>query len=195
MSGNCIRYRLPHLLLPAAVFLALTGCESIQQIDRAAGEWAREHKAQRAAEEEAARQRGVLTATKRSCRKIAQSLYLPSIDADTAYVRLKRYFGFHTQSEAQKVYPYPEWLPQTNYRHETLPGVRYAMSEEVVWPSATYGPHHVWLTLDIEREKRGSRLRWSWCEGADGWEKLGAPAQVQRHLAQEIEQVARGGGR
>lgn len=192
MSGHACRLRLTGLALLGLCFLGLAGCESIQEIDRAAGEWAKKRNAERAAREEARRRQGVLTATKRQCRRTSESLRLPRVDVDTAYVRLKRYFGFHTPAEAQKVYPWPDWLPYSNYRHETLPGVRYAMSEAVVWPSAVYGRAKVWLTLDIERGGQGSLIRWSWCQGTDGWEKLGAPAQVQRHLARDIGRVAKG---
>jgi hypothetical protein len=179
-------------LLVCMALLAMAGCESIQEIDRAAGEWAKAHEAQRAAAEEARRQRGVLTEARQGCRQITQSLRLPWIDPDSAYVRIKHYFGFHTPDEAQKAYPNPEWLPYTHYRHETQPGVRYSLSEEVVWPSAVYGRRSVWLTLDIEREKRGSLIRWSWCQGADGWKNLGAVPDIQRQLAQDIQRAAGG---
>ncbi|HID49356.1 MAG TPA: hypothetical protein EYP40_07080 [Chromatiales bacterium] len=181
------------LLLSAVVFLTIAGCESVQDIDRAAGEWAKERKAQRAAAEKARRQRGVLSGTRRSCRRIMQSLDLPNANPDTVYVRLKRFFGFNSPSEAEKSYSFPDWLPYTNYRHETLPGVRYSMSEDITWPSSVYGQKRVWLTLEIERTDRGTDIRWSWCQGVDGWEKLGDPAKVQRHLAKDIGRVARGG--
>jgi len=192
MNGRAFLRQLPLALLMGVLLFTAAGCESIQEIDRTAGEWAKERKAQRAAQEQARQERGVLTAAKRSCRRNAQSLRLPGADPDTTYVRIKRYFGFNSPREAEKAYPWPDWLPYTNYRHETLPGVRYSMSEGVTWPSAAYGRHKVWLTVDIERESQGSLIRWSWCEGTDGWEKLGEPAEVQRNLARDIERVARG---
>ncbi|GEM_PF-5815957 len=187
------RLQLPLLLLAGLMAFLATGCESIQEIDRAAGEWAKQHKAERAAREQARRDRYVLTETRRSCRTVMQSLQLPKTDPDTVYVRIKRFFGFNTPKEAEKSYPYPEALPYTKYRHETLPGVRYSMSEDVAWPSNVYGLNRVWLTMDIERADHGTQIRWSWCQGTDGWEKLGDPADVQRHLAEDIGRVARGG--
>jgi len=189
-SALRLRSRFPLLLFAGLALLVAAGCESIQELDRAAGELAKELKAQRAEAEKARREREVLVGTSGGCREISRSLRLASVDPDSAYVRLKHFFGFKSPSEAQKSYPYPEWLPYTNYRHETLPGVRYSMSENIIWSSSVYGRKRVWLTLDIEREGGGSLIRWSWCRGADGWETLGDPEKVNRALAKDIERVA-----
>ncbi|HIE54367.1 MAG TPA: hypothetical protein EYP90_04160 [Chromatiaceae bacterium] len=154
-SALRLRSRFPLLLFAGLALLVAAGCESIQELDRAAGELAEELKAQRAEAEKARREREVLVGTSGGCREISRSLRLASVDPDSAYVRLKHFFGFKLPSEAQKSYPYPEWLPYTNYRHETLPGVRYSMSENIIWSSSVYGRKRVWLTLDIERVARG----------------------------------------
>ncbi len=194
MSGRVRTLHLAGLMFLSLCFLGLAGCESIQEIDRAAGEWAKKHNAERVAREAARREQGVLTGKQRSCRRMDQSLNLSGIDPDTAYVRIKRFFGFKTWEEARKTYSYPEMLPYTSFRHEALPGVRYSMSQDITWPSAVYGPAKVWLTVDIERAPHGSVIRWSWCQGSnDGWAHLGDPAQVKRHLAKDIGRVARGG--
>jgi len=172
----------------AIALFTLGGCESIQEIDRAAGEYAKAIEARQAA---GRRSGGRMSGAERvpRCEQVSGRLVVP-VDPDTAYVRLKRYFGFNTPREAQRTYPNPDWLKYTQYRHETLPGVRYAMSESVVWPDVG----RVWLNLEIEKEGRGSRIAWSHCRDADGWEKLGDPAEVQRRLAVDVGRVA-GGGR
>ena len=96
-------------MLPALVFTS--GCETIQEIDAAAGEWARKMKADRAARAEAQRNSRVLTSAPRGrgCQRVVQSLTLRRMDPDTAYMRLNVILDFkYIQREANNRYPYPE---------------------------------------------------------------------------------------
>ena len=180
------------VLLSALVFTG--GCETFKDIDAAAGEWARKNTAERAARAEAQRNSRVLTSAPRGrgCQRVVQSLTLLRMDPDTAYVRLKRYFDFSNRREAEIRYPYPEALAATNYRHETLPGVRYAMSEGTTWPSTAYGRQDIWLNLDVERDRSNTIVSWNYCINTDGWEVLGDPDAIKRNLAADIKHVVAG---
>ena len=168
-----------------------SGCETLQQIDATAGEWAREMKAQPAARAEEPRHRRVLTAKTVGCQRVDQSLTVRGIDPDTAYLRIKRHFGYQTFEEANKTM-YPGWLETTHFRHETLPGVRYSLAQDINWTSTVYGRNNLWLDLDIERERSHTQLLWHYCINTDGWEKLGDPDAIQRHLAHDIQRVVLG---
>ena len=171
---------------------ALSGCESIQEIDRAAGELAKEMKAKQAEQARTARRSGAITYTRSRCEATSGTMLVRGLDPDLAYLRLKRFFGFHTWAEAKHAYPSLDWLKESNYMHDALPGVRYEMREGVTWPSTAYGPVKVWLNLVVEKAPGGTRITWSHCAGTDGWQKLGDPERADRHLREDIARVARG---
>ena len=180
------------VLVALALALVVTsGCETINEIDAAAGVWASKLKAERAARAEANRNRQVLTVEAFRCQRVDQSLTVPGMDPDTTYIRIKRHFGYKTFEEANKNM-YPGWLETTPFRHETLPGVRYGLAQDIHWNSTEYGRNHVWLDLDIERDRSNTRLLWHYCINADGWEKLGDQDAIQRHLARDIKRVVLG---
>ena len=184
-----------NLVVLTLAVLAAGGCQTFRDIDTAAGQLARRAKAERATgtgAQHAGRMSGAMQAG--GCRRVSQALRLHGIDPDSVYVRLKRYFGYLTPREAETAYANPEWLPYTKYRHVTLPGVRYSLSQDIDWPSRALGRRHAWLNMEIEREGRDTIVRWNHCIDTDGWEG-GDPAAVKDRLARDIERAATGGRR
>ena len=101
------------------------------------------------------------------------------LDVDTAYVRIKREFGYKTRDETllergispgSSVASRNQWF-DSGYRHEQQPGVRYLLSERVsqtVEGRAERG----WLTLEISKEGKGSHIDGEYCNGGtDGFSK------------------------
>lgn len=176
-------------LLAVVLLGTLAGCQTLKDIDDAAGELARAMK-ENSSGRPASRQQ-VLTMHEARCDRVDDSVTLAAVNPDTAYLRLKRYFGYQTWEEAEKRTE-RGWLEASNFRHETLPGVRYAMAQDVFWPSHQLGRQHVWLMMDIERASRGATVAWSYCLGTDGYEKLN-PDEVRRYLRRDIGEAASGG--
>lgn len=154
-------WRLPFILLAAGSLMS--GCESIQELDKAAGEWARAQRQGSAST--SARQAG-------SCLAVNEVFTVPGVDVDTAYLRVKRYFGFNTPGERQAHPPYPTQAELTafGFRHETLPGVRYWMRDDVHvdWrPEWGMAQQEVWMSARVEREGAGSRIELDYCIGGE----------------------------
>lgn len=144
-------WRLPFILLAAGGLMS--GCESIQELDKAAGEWAR-----------AQRQGSAATASRQAgaCLAVNEVFTVPGVDVDTAYLRLKRYFGF--TNIGQQAYPHP------NFRHEALPGVSYWMRDGIQddWrPEWGMEQQEVWMSARVEREGAGSRIELDYCIGGE----------------------------
>ena len=173
------------LVLGLAVTL-LGGCQTLADIDKAAGEWAKKRNAERAARAQQRRDSRWLTSTPSKCTTVRENLYT-SVGVDTAYVRLKRHFSFLTLAEKEKSVPYPEWISSTGFKHEALPGVRYSMTDEI-----PYKNHYVWLSMVIEREGSKTFVGWDYCSKTEGWEKQGDPEKVRKSLAAEIKRTVGG---
>ncbi len=152
-------WRLPFLLLAAGSLMS--GCESMRELDKAAGEWAR------------AQRQGSASTTARqvgSCLAVNEVFTVPGVDVDTAYLRVKRYFDLSTFDERQARNPFhkPRLMKEAGVRHETLPGVRYWMRDEVSWrPEWGMKQQEVWMSARVEREGAGSRIELDYCIGGE----------------------------
>lgn len=173
------------LLAAGLVTMAATGCQTLQEIDDAAGAWAREMKADRAF---SSGDNSALAANPTTrCGQGVQEAIAVSVDVDTAYARLKRYLGYRTDVErgADKGFE----STYAGVRHETLPGVRYRMSD-YVRVSDRGVSRRGWLITDIERNGQGAVIRLDYCIGGElGFD---ADAGFKDRLSAQVAGAARG---
>ena len=108
---------------------------------------------------------------------------------DTAYVRLKRYFGYKTFDERKRTTGSPEWLQYSSFRHETLPGVRYWMRDAINLRVISDQTQHGWMATQIEREGQQTRVQLDYCiGGAAGF--AGGPG-LRYRLLNKTERIAK----
>ena len=182
--------RLPLLLSLPLALAALAGCQSLEEIDRSAVEAVKPaFEGLEKAGVLRRRQPGADVRTSDSggrCKRTHGAVRINGLDPDTAYVRLKRHFHFFTWEEAKNAYPWPEYLKETNFRHESLPGVRYSMSQDIWWDTPEFGRRNVWLNMDIERDGTATLVRWNHCTESGDWKSLGSPDEVESVLRKDI---------
>ena len=169
--------------LLAAGLLAMTasGCQTFQAIDDAAGAWAREIKADRAAAS------GNVSGQAAQCAQPINEAITVATDVDTAYARLKRYLGYRTDAERGVDQGFESTY--AGVRHETLPGVRYSMAN-FVRVSDRGVSRRGWLVTDIERNGRGAVVRLRYCVG--GGVGFDADPGFQDRLRAQVAGAARG---
>ncbi len=121
------------------------------------------------------------------CGKRQEDVIRANVDVDTAYVRLKRHFGYPTLEE-RKRRSYGGWIDE-GFRHETTPGARYWMKDEV---RTVVGGKPVvgWLSTEIEKDGDGSLIRLRYCVG--GSEGFQAGPDFPKLFASQVREVAEG---
>ena len=168
------------LLAVGLLAMMASGCQNFQAIDDAAGAWAREIKADRAAS-------GNTADRAAQCEQPINQAITVATDVDTTYARLKRYFGYRTEAERGVDQGFESTI--AGVRHETLPGVRYSMAN-FVRVSDRGVSRRGWLITDIERNGRGAVVRLRYCIG--GGVGFDADPGFQNRLRAQVASAARG---
>ncbi|OOG28817.1 hypothetical protein B1C78_00285 [Thioalkalivibrio denitrificans] len=103
-----------------------------------------------------------------------------SLDVDTAYVRIRRHFGFQTFEERTRGLLVPSLTTHDRgYHHRITPGVQYSLRQPGVENVAGYQDP---LQIDIDREGQGTRLYVQfYAHNAPG-----GPQAFERHLRSEL---------
>ena len=168
------------LLAAGLLAMMAAGCQTLQAIDDAAGAWAREIKADRAAS-------GNTAGRAAQCNQPINETITAATDVDTAYARLKRYLGYQTDAERGVDKGYTSTV--AGVRHQTLPGVRYSMAN-FVRVSDRGVSRRGWLVTDIERNGGGAVIRLRYCIG--GGVGFDADPGFQNRLRTQVAAAARG---
>lgn len=103
-----------------------------------------------------------------------------SLDVDTAYVRIRRHFGFQTFEEYTRGLLVPGFANHDRgYHHRITPGVQYSLRQPGVENVAGYPDP---LQIEIDREGQGARLYVQfYAHNAPG-----GPQAFERHLRSEL---------
>jgi hypothetical protein len=168
------------LLAAGLVAMTASGCQTFQSIDDAAGSWAREIKADRAASGNAADRAA-------QCEQPINEAITVATDVDTAYARLKRTLGYRTEAERGVDKGFE--ATYAGVRHEALPGARYSMAN-YVRVSDRGASRRGWLVTDIERNGRGAVIRLRYCIG--GGVGFDPDPGFQDRLRAQVAGAARG---
>ena len=176
-------------IVPLAVWTVsaffVAGCQTFQELDAAAGEWAKDAKAERAA---TATHNDPAADPKTRCDLTVKDTIEVSTDVDTAYARLKRLFGYRSDTERGVDQGFGETY--AGIRHETQPGIRYSMAD---WVNVQDGGQlrRGWLTTDVERNGPDAAIVYlDYCVG--GYLGFKTDAGFKQRLRSQVQSMARG---